>query len=435
MKPIGLDLCRFDFHNGVTADARGSTQIRNKQGKNMTGRIRAFTGFICVYLCLSAVPIQADDWPQWRGPDRNGVASAEGFDPAFGNGGHDELWAADLGVGFTGITIANGRAFTAGYIDGHTVFYCFNAVTGEPIWNHRFPTPIYDNLNVGGPSGTAAVDGDKVYHMARNGRLLCYAVDDGQVAWELDLVTNYGVEVPTWGFSGSPVVIGDTLYLDIGKIIALNKNTGRQAWATADLGPAYSTPAPFTFEGTDYLAVFPATGLHILNRATGNVVAHHPWTTRYGVNAATPVVFGDHIFISSDYNTGCAVLRFTGDELELIWENRRLKNQMCTSIYHDGYLYGFNSSVLTCIDAQTGERAWDHAGLGRGTVILAGQTLVVLADDGTILTAPATPQGFEPIMSTRVVEDTEVWTSPTLANGRLYVRGCRGRLVCVDVSP
>ncbi|MEM9020464.1 MAG: PQQ-binding-like beta-propeller repeat protein [Planctomycetota bacterium] len=388
--------------------------------------------FACLMLCV--LPTTAADWPQWLGPQRDGTTSDQGFDPAFARGGHEVLWRASLGVGFTGVTVADGRAFTAGWDDDKTTFFCFDAATGEKKWAQSFPTGKYANLNVGGPSGTAAVDGDRVYHMARDGRLVCYNTDTGDIVWDKELAEVYSVEVPRWGFSGSPVVIGDVLYMDVGKIIALNKATGEELWATRDLGPAYSTPAPFTVGGKDYLAVFPSSGLHIVERENGRVVAHHPWETSYGVHAATPVIIdGDKIFMSSDYNTGCALLRFNGRALGLIWENKNLKNQMCTSVYHEGHLYGFNSNTLTCIDAATGERKWAQRGMGRGTCILAGDTLIVLADSGELITTPASPRGFNPISRAQVIEgDDTIWTSPTLANGLLYIRGSRGTLVCID---
>ena len=139
--------------------------------------------------------------------------------------------------------------------------------------------------------------------------------------------------------------------------------------------------------------------------------------------------------MSSDYNTGCAMLTFTGTSLKLQWENKNLKNQMCTSLFIDGYFYGFDSSKLTCVNAANGEKVWDERGMGRGTVIAADKTLIILSEKGEVITASASPKGFEPIGKVRVIEgDDTIWTSPTLANGKLYVRGSRGKLVCIDVS-
>lgn len=392
--------------------------------------------FSFLLVLLVGFQVQAQDWPHWRGPDRDGTTTSNKFKATFGKGGVKELWSADLGVGFTGVTVADGKAYSAGWKGGKTTFFCFDAETGKEIWSHSFATKKYDNLNVGGPSGTAAVDGDHVYHMARDGKLLCYKTEDGTVAWEKELTKDFGVKVPRWGFSGSPVIIDDMLYLDIGRIIALDKKTGAEQWKTKDYGPAYSTPAPFTFKGKDYLAVFPKTGLYILERDGGKEIAHHPWKTQYDVHAATPVIIENKfIFISSDYNTGCALLEFDGKGVDVVWENRDLKNQMCTSIYYKGSLYGFNSSVLTCLDAGTGDRLWQVKGHGKGTLIMAGDKLVVLSDKGTILTATADREGFRTISEVQLIKgDSTIWTSPTLANGRLYVRGSKGTLVCIDVS-
>ena len=194
--------------------------------------------FAVLFALLFSMNMFANDWPNWRGPDRDGTTAAKDFDPAFAKGGADVVWSADLGVGFTGVTVAEGRAFTAGWADGKTTFYSFDANTGEKKWSHTFPTKKYDNLNVGGPSGTAAVDTGFVYHMARDGKLFCYGVANGDIAWQKDLTKTYGVKVPTWGFSGSPVIIDDTLYIDVGVIVALNKTTGEETWKTKDFGPA-----------------------------------------------------------------------------------------------------------------------------------------------------------------------------------------------------
>lgn len=394
------------------------------------------TGFVLFFLLLVSLNVSAADWPNWLGPNFDGTTTDKGFDPAFGKGGVDMKWTKDLGVGFTGVTVADGKAYTAGWKDGNTTFFCFDAKTGQKIWSHTFPTKKYDNLNVGGPRGTAAVTDGKVYHMAGGGEMFCYDAAKGDIIWEKNLAKEYGVKVPRWGFSGSPLILGDTVYLDIGKIVALNKTDGKEQWATKDYGPSYSTPALMTFKGKDYLVVFPATGLYVIERDGGKEVAHKPWKTSYDVHAATPVVIKDKfIFMSSDYNVGCALLEFTGKGVNTVWENKNLKNQMCTSVFHQGHLYGFDSAKLTCINAETGQQMWSQRGLGKGTVILAGETLVILSEKGEVLTAPATPDAFRPVTKTKVIDgDSTIWTSPSLANNLLYVRGSRGKLVCIDVS-
>lgn len=393
------------------------------------------TGFVVLFALLISTSAFAVDWPQWLGPERNGTTTGKGFDPAFAKGGVDVKWSADIGIGFSAVTVADGKAYTAGWADGKTTFFAFDAKTGKKAWSHAVPTGKYADFNIGGTRGSAAVDGDRVYFVNADGKMFCYNAEDGDIVWQNDLASTYRVKPPKWGFSGTPVIIGDIIYLDMGRTLALNKKDGKEVWKTDNFGPAYSTPTPFTFEGTEYLAVFPKNGLYILERTTGKQVAHQPWDTQYGVHAATPVVVDDTILISSEYNNGCALLKFNGKRLSILWENRSLRQKMGTSLYHDGVFYGFESTKFTCVDAKTGKQLWTQRGLGHGTVVMAGDTLIVLSDKGEIYTAKASRTAFEPIMKTRLIQgDNNVWTAPTLANGQLYVRGSRGKLVCIDVS-
>lgn len=393
-------------------------------------------GFALLFAFILSLNSHAADWPNWLGPNYNGTTTDKGFDPAFAKGGADIKWTADLGVGFTGVTVADGKAYTAGWKNGQTTFFAFDADTGKKLWSHSFKSPKFDNLNVGGPRGTAAVNDGHVYHMAGGGKFFCYEAETGKIVWNIDCSRVYGIKPPTWGFSGSPLVIDDVVYIDIGRIVAFDKKTGKELWKTKNYGPSYSTPALMTFKGKDYLVVFPSTGLYVIERDGGKQVAHKPWKTKYDVHAATPVVIDNKfIFMSSDYNNGCALVEFIGNAVKTIWEDKSLKNQMATSIFHEGHLYGFDSATLTCINAQTGRKVWSQRGLGRGTVILAGETMIVLSDKGEVLTMPVSPQGFQPIARVRVIEgDDTIWTSPTLANNLLYIRGSRGKLVCIDAS-
>jgi outer membrane protein assembly factor BamB len=392
------------------------------------------TGFAILFALLMSFNAAAD-WSKWLGPQRDGTTSDAGFDPAFAKGGVDVKWSADIGIGFSAVTVADGKAYTAGWKDGKTTLYAFDAKTGDVAWSHTTPTGKYADYNIGGTRGSATVDGDKVYFINADGKMYCYNADDGSIDWEKNLAATYRVKPPTWGFSGTPVIIDDIVYVDVGRTLALNKTNGKEIWKTDNLGPAYSTPAPFTLKGNDYLAVFPKSGLHVLDRATGKKIAHQPWDTQYGVHAATPVVVDDKILISSEYNNGCALLEFDGKRLTMVWDNRNLRQKMGTSVYHDGVFYGFNSTQFACVDAKTGKTLWTQRGMGHGTIILAGETLIVLSDKGEVYTAKASRKGFEPIIKTRVIQgDNNVWTAPTLANSLLYVRGSRGKLVCIDVS-
>lgn len=390
-------------------------------------------------LVLCAGAAHAADWPNWRGPDRTGIAPAPDFDPTLSGGSPKVLWTKRIGNGYSAVTVAGGKAYAAGYADGKETLFSFDAATGEDAWSKTYPAKNYDSMNAGGPSSTPAVAEGKVVHVSRDGVMRCFDAATGEEHWDLALIREFGSKIGRWGFAGSPVIDGDTVLIDAGRIARINLADGEVLWKSADytakVGGTYSTPVPFSLKGKAFVAAFPEQGLVILDAKTGKQLAKHDWITSYGVNAATPIVQDDLIFISSGYNTGAALLRLTASGLEVVWEGRQMRNQMPTSLLIDGYLYGFDDKQLKCIDFKTGDEKWSQRGLGQGTLIgTADNHLIVLTDKGAVITAKASPNGFEAIATVKVVNESKVWTAPSLAEGRLYCRGSRGTLVCIDVT-
>ncbi len=375
------------------------------------------------------------DWSGWRGPEGTGIVDAPGFDPTLNQGNPTVLWKADIGNGYSAVSVADGKAYTSGWANGKETVFAFDAKTGDKLWSKSYDAQKFDNMNAGGPGSTPAVTGDSVIHISRDGKARSFNTKDGQPKWEVDLLKEFGSKLGQWGFAGSPAVDGNTLLIDAGRIVRLNVADGKTVWKSADFGVAYSTPVPFKLKGKDFIAAFPESGLVILDAKTGATLAQRPWKTSYGVNAATPIIHDDLIFISSGYNTGAALLRLTDKGLELVWEGRQMRNQMPTSLLMDGHLYGFDDKRLKCLDFKTGEEKWAERGLGLGTLIATKQGhLITLSDTGELVVAKATPAGFQQFGRAKVIDETNVWTAPTLVDGRLYCRGSRGTLVCLDVS-
>ncbi len=375
------------------------------------------------------------DWPRWRGPSGTGVTDAPAFDPTLKNGQPKVLWSAQVGRGYGQVTLADGQAYVAGYDAGKETLFSFEAETGKQRWSRSYPAKQFDNMNAGGPAATPAVAQGKVFHISRDGKAMALDAAKGTPVWEIDLTQKFGAKTPTWGFAGSPILEDGDVLLDAGRIVRLKADSGEVIWQSENFGTAYSTPVPFTLRNKRFVAAFPESGLVILDANTGKTLARHKWTTSYGVNAATPIIKDDLIFISSGYNTGGAVLRLTDGGLQVVWEGRQMRNQIPTCVLIDGYLYGFDDSRLKCIDFATGEEMWSERGLGQGTVIATSDgTLIVQSDKGEVLTAKASPQGFEEIARVNVIDETRVWTAPTLADGRLFCRGSHGSLKVLDVS-
>jgi len=377
-----------------------------------------------------------DDWPNWRGPARTGVSAETSWSS---EGRAEPLWVADVGRGYSAPSVAAGRLFTRGFFpspddpeQGVDVTFCLDATTGEEIWIHESAATLWGNMHGGGTLTTPAVAGGAVFVLSRLGSLLALDAESGEVRWTRPLSEELEVGLGPFGFCSSPVVSDGVLLVNAGKTVALDPDTGALLWRTRDYGPSYATPEPFELEGRKLLAVFNAAGLAVLERESGEEVDLFEWTSNYNVNAASPIVVGNRIFISTGYDEkGCAMLELTEEGLSPVWESRRMSNKMNGCVLVDGHLFGFDGGTLRCMDLEGNER-WSERGLGLGTVVAAGKRLIVLSEEGELLVAPASAEAFRPESRVRALPEGPCWTTPVLAGGLLYCRSSTGRLVCRD---
>lgn len=409
----------------------------------MTTWWKVLGGSLALSLIVAGwAPVDAENnsqsvWSQWRGPSRNGQTADSAGLASWPNVTMKKLWEKKLGAGYSAVSVAQGRAYTMGYRSGEDTVHCFEMSTGKEVWSFAYRSRNYSMMNAGGPSCTPSIVDGRVYTVSRSAQAFCFDAKSGKVLWKKDFRKTAGARVPTWGFSGSPLVKGDHVFIDVGVIVALNRKTGKRVWGTSNYGSGYSSPVAFKFKGKELLAVFPARGLVILEEGTGKEVAVYRWRTNYNVNAATPLILkgGSEIFISSGYNTGCALVKFDGSSLKEIWRNRNMRNQMASSVYHKGYIYGFDESQLKCLDIKTGAVVWKKRGLGKGSLILVKDMLVVLGDRGVLALSKASPKGFNSVKSEQVLNGSGCWTAPVLTQQHLYIRNPKtGRVVCFQVG-
>jgi outer membrane protein assembly factor BamB len=372
-----------------------------------------------------------DDWPHWGGPARTGVSRETGWSV---KGKSEPLWRAHVGLGYSSFAVVGKRLFTLGYdadmeLD---VVYCFDADTGEELWTHAYPSKIWDLYHGGGTLTTPAVDGDNVYVSEREGQLQCLRASDGEVLWTKNATKEFELGVPQWGFAASPVVLGDHLILNYGRVFAFDKKSGADLWSTKkSYGDAYSTPVDFQLGGKPTLAVFGGKGLVLLSRADGAELSFTPWETRYDINAAAPLVFDQRVFISSGYDHGCALVDVGGDKPKVVWESKVMRNQMSGCVPWEGHLYGFDDKVLKCIDLE-GKELWRERGLGQGALSVADGKLIVASEEGELVVADASPEAFHERSRTKVFDGGTCWTVPVLANGRIYMRNHAGEVAALD---
>jgi outer membrane protein assembly factor BamB len=371
----------------------------------------------------------------YRGPDRDGLSDRT-VEPWTGEK-PERLWGFKLGVGYSALAELDGRVYSMGNEKNRDIVRCLDAENGEELW--KFAYDCRGNYKgYHGPRATPTVDGERVYTVSGEGHLYCLDAEKGEEIWSRK-AGDFDCEMPTWGFACQPLLLGDWVVYDLGKIIALDRKTGETVWQTKNFGSAYSSVMPFECGGESYLAAFPAKGLVVVRAEDGEVTDTYEWKTAYGVNAATPIVDGNRIFISSGYNTGCALLEFADGKLEEIYRNKNMSNHFNTCVLYEGKLYGFNGNAggggkLTCLDFATGEKLWEKDGYGTGSLMIADGTLVVLGEQGELAVGPASPEGFEPAAEARVLY-SRCWTMPMIGDGRLYCRDERGLAVCLPTRP
>jgi outer membrane protein assembly factor BamB len=380
----------------------------------------------------------ADDWPRWRGPNGNGISDEKAWLDHWPAEGPPIAWKASVGIGFASVAVSQGRLYTIGNKDNKDTICCLDASTGERLWNHSYESLLGKASFEGGPTATPTVHNGRVYTLSRWGDLLCLDALSGHVYWSTNLAKEAGAPVPAWGFGGSPLVQDNLLVLNVGKAgLAVAKDTGKIVWASEKEEAGYSTPVPFQRDGEWFALVSSGNAFAAVNVKTGKELWQVRWVTRYGVNAADPIVAGDHFLLSSGYNKGAVLLKLgTGTPTE-VWRNKNMRNQFNSSVLLDGFLYGIDGdtsspAVLRCVEFKTGVVRWTRREVGSGALTAADGKLLVLSDQGELMVAKASPDGFVPSAQAKVLEG-KCWTVPVLANGRIYCRNAAGDLLCVDV--
>ncbi len=390
----------------------------------------ALFGF-CAALITFSGGARAEDWPYFRGPERDGTTTAS-LPDGWGERELEIAWEASVGWGFSAIAVSDGKAFVMGNQDDKDILYCFDAESGELIWKESYPENRWPRQYEGGPNASPVIHNNRVYTFSKTGKIFARDVEDGSVIWEVDTAERYGINTTTWGLSGSPLIVDDRVVFNAGSYgIAFDKVSGEKVWRNGTGPGGYATPVKFERGGRTMLAMFVRRELAIVDPGDGNVVARYPWRTNHDVNASDPIVAGDRIFISSGYGKGCALIEFGGSE---VWSSTALRTQMNGAVLWDGYLYGFDDSRrLRCLDFATGEVRWEQGGLGKGTLIVADEKLVVLSENGLLVIAEATPEGYNKLSEKKVL-DGRCWTMPVMAGGRIYARNAEGHVVCVEIQ-
>jgi len=396
---------------------------------------------------LATLQAAAVDWPQFLGTDRNGVYTGPPLADSWPAAGPKVVWRKPVGAGFAGPVVSNGRLILFHRQGREEVVESLDVKTGAPVWRYAYPTAYRDDFGFDeGPRAAPVVAGGVIYTFGAEGQLHAIDFAKGTRLWSEDTMKRFAVPKGYFGAAGSPLVEGGRVIANIGGekagIVAFDARTGKVMWTATDDDASYSSGVAATIGGRRSAVFLTRDNLIGLDPATGAVQFQRRWRARAAasVNAATPLVIGDLIFVSAEYGPGAGVLRVSGSQLTELWaSDEALSNHYATSVHHQGVLYGFHGRqefgpTLRAVDLKTGAVKWGQDQFRAGSILLAGDRLVVLRESGELLIAPASPQAFKPTARAQILQGTVARPYPAIADGILYARN-ENTLVAVDLRP
>lgn len=419
-------------------------------------------------LLVSANSLRADDWPQWRGPQADGVWRETGIVEKLPEKQIPIKWRAPIGAGYNGPTVAAGRVYVMDRLVDPTQVervHCFNAATGEPIWSYSYDCRYAKVGYPAGPRGCVTIDNGRAYALGTMGNLHCFDAAKGDLLWKHDTNVEYKIDMPIWGVSASPVLFGDLVIVHIGGsdgacVVAFDKKTGVERWKALDDRGQYATPVLTKQSGKDLLIVWTGDSVTGIAPADGKPLWRREWTPKnMPIGVATPVVDAGRVFCTSFYD-GSLMLRLKAESpaVETIWQkvgpNERDTDALQSIIstpYLDGdYVYGCDSyGQLRCLDAKTGDRLWQDLTatpqVRWSTIhfVRQGDQTWMFNEKGELIIARLSPKGCEQLSRSKLIEPTQeqlsrrgegvCWSHPAFANRCVFARNDK-ELVCASLA-
>lgn len=389
-------------------------------------------------LCLPAMLVAAD-WPQFRGPNANGIAPDTGINKDWNTRPPQVLWSTTMtDGGHGGPSVAAGKVFIIDHKAGQDIVRALDLKTGTDVWQYSYADATNDNY--GFTRSTPVYHDGKLYTISRLGRVHCLDAAKGTVIWSCSLMTDFGGKKPGWDFSMSPFVDGKKVILCPGGnnagVVALDKDTGAVIWKGGNSDtPGYATPVAATILGTKQYVVFTAYNLIGVDADTGKLLWSYPWKTGCDVNAAAPIVSGNSIFIASDYGHGCMIVAITPEGPKPAWQDvsKAMQSRFSSPVLAENVLFGNGEPNLVCLDPKTGTALWKQGGLEMGGLVVVDGTIIAQnGGNGDIFMAKLSAQGYQELGRIKPVPGSQCWTAPIVADGKLFVRNA-SKLVCLDL--
>ena len=403
--------------------------------------------FVATVIVVGAVSLKGQsaptDWPQWRGPDRTGVSTETGLLAQWPRSGPPVAWsAAMLGAGYGAVSVQGDRVYLQGMRNNQSVVSTLNRADGKLVWV-RILGPAGDNDRGPGPRSTPTIDGDRLYALSETGDLACLRVSDGTVVWQRNILKEFKGENPYWLLSESPLVDGNLVIVTPGGrgagMVALDKMSGKTVWASKELSDTagYASAIVADIGGVRTIMNFTADAAVGVRASDGKLMWKNSEASNGTANIATPVYSDGKVFFTSSYGTGASLLalRASGNEVRAqeIYFTRDMKNHHGGVVLVKGHIYGYNDSILTCLEFASGKVVWRDRSVGKGAVTYADGHLYILGESNVVGLVEATPAGYREKGRFSITDQGwPSWAHPVVSGGRLYIRN-QGTLTSYDV--
>jgi len=382
-------------------------------------------------------------WPDFRGPNRDGRYDETAIRTDWPKDGLPRMWKQPIGLGYASFVVADGRAFTIEQRRRQEVVAAYDVETGRELWTHGWDASFVESQGGDGPRATPTYSDGRIYALGALGELHCLDARDGALVWRRNILSDNDAPNLSWGMAGSPLIVDDKVIVLPGgprgrSVVAYRRTTGEPVWKSLDDKQAYTSPMLVTLGGVRQILVVSAERAVGLTIEEGRLLWEYPWVTQMGISVAQPLLLGDdRVFLSAAYGHGAAVFEVTraGDSFSTrpVWVSTRMKNKFTSSVLHQGYIYGLDEAILACLDAATGEQKWKGGRYGYGQVVLAGDRLIVLAENGEVALVKATPERYDEVAKFPAIAG-KTWNHPVIADGRLLVRNLR-EMAAFDIRP
>jgi outer membrane protein assembly factor BamB len=381
------------------------------------------------------------DWPQWRGPERNGISKETGLLKQWPAGGPPLLWRiTNLGAGYGSVAIKGDRIYVQMMTGRLSAVASLNRANGQIVWS-RTIGPASNNDRGNGPRGTPTIESDRLYVLTESGDLACLRLADGMPIWQRSILQEQRAGNITWLLSQSPLVDGNHVVVSPGVgLMAVDKTTGKTVWTTAGLRDeaAYSSVIAADVQGVRTYMTFTATAALGVRASDGKVMFRYPKAANGTANIATPVFSDNKVFFTSGYGTGAALLDLSAQSGEVkareIYFTRDMRNHHGGVVLVNGTIYGFNDTILTALDFQTGKMLWRDRSVGKGSLTYADGNLYVLSENNVMGLVEASPTGYREKGRFEIPDSgLNSWAHPVVSGGRLYIRN-QGSIAAYDIK-